>query len=130
MRERIMIVLEATEERRILDPEALIRSLMTCDEHEYDQRQALLGKVDLARRGIEGEWLSDLAGFAFRMGFAMCSEAWIERHFATIPDWARSSGRPPCRDQRREDSSGGGACGHTTPIQVPSNSLTSKDVES
>ncbi|KAH3892748.1 hypothetical protein DPMN_016876 [Dreissena polymorpha] len=130
MRERIIIVLEATEERRILDPEALIRSLMTCGEHEYDQRQALLGQVDMVRRGIDGEWLSNLAGSAFRMGFAMCSEAWIERHITTIPDWARSSSvRPPCRYQRREDSSGGGACGHTTPIKAPSNSRTSKDAE-
>ncbi|KAH3735279.1 hypothetical protein DPMN_041744 [Dreissena polymorpha] len=103
---------------------------MTCGKHDYDQRQALLEQDDLARRGIEGEWLSDLAGFAFRMGFAMCREAWIERHIAIIPEWAWSSpGKPPCRDQRREDSSGGGACGHTTPIEFPSNSRTSKDAE-
>ncbi|KAH3751506.1 hypothetical protein DPMN_186067 [Dreissena polymorpha] len=103
---------------------------MTCGENEYDQRQIILGQIDLVRRGIEGEWLSDLAGFAFRMGIAMCGEAWIERHIATIPDWAKwSSGRPPCRDLLKEDSSGGEERGHTTPVEVPSNSRTSNDAE-
>ncbi|KAH3733988.1 hypothetical protein DPMN_040427 [Dreissena polymorpha] len=99
-----------------------------CGEHEYEQRQALLGQVGLAQQRSAEDWLSDLARFAYKESFEMCSDACLERNISAIPDWAWSStGRPPCRDRRRYDGRSG-ACRHVYD-EFQSNSRTSKDEE-
>jgi hypothetical protein len=86
-----------------VDPEQLVEELLLSQLSEYRQRQILLGQVALANDLRNQKWLSDVAGFCYKMGFGYASDGWIERHIGTIPQWAYShTGRPKPKDLAAE----------------------------
>jgi TatD DNase family protein len=92
-----------TEAGELVDPEQLVEELLLSQLSEYRQRQILLGQVALAKDLDNQKWLSDVAGFCYKMGFGYASDGWIERHIGTIPQWAYShSGRPKPKEVAAE----------------------------
>ncbi|XP_060605782.1 LOW QUALITY PROTEIN: uncharacterized protein LOC132758243 [Ruditapes philippinarum] len=92
-----------TEAGELVDPEQLVEELLLSQLSEYRQRQILLGQVALAKDLDNQKWLSDVAGFCYKMGFGYASDGWIERHIGTIPQWAYShTGRPKPKDMAAE----------------------------